>query len=148
MDHLNFIYKIYCFLMWTIFKVFIKFVTILLLLLMFCFFGPEASGILVSWSGIEPAPPSLEGKVLTTGPPGKPWSYILKGSPWLLWQRKLVKLLITSFFLSVFEDVLRDPLLLVDMRLLLCCCKGLDLSWGKAPGGYHCQGRREYNGTW
>ena len=45
-DHLNFIYKIYCFLMWTIFKVFIKFVTILLLLLMFCFFGPEASGIL------------------------------------------------------------------------------------------------------
>ena len=34
--------------MWTIFKVFIKFVTILHLLLMFCFFGPEASGILVS----------------------------------------------------------------------------------------------------
>ena len=34
--------------MWTIFKVFIEFVTILLLLFMFCFSVPEAFGILVS----------------------------------------------------------------------------------------------------
>ena len=42
-----------------------------------CFFGflatrPVGScGILTSWPGIEPTPPALEGKVLTTGPPGK-----------------------------------------------------------------------------
>ena len=51
--------------------VFIEFVTILLL---FCalVFWPEACGILAPWPGIEPTPPALEGKVLTTGPPGKP----------------------------------------------------------------------------
>ena len=38
---------------------------------MFWFFGPEACGILAPWPGIEPAPPALEGEVLTTGPPGK-----------------------------------------------------------------------------
>ena len=36
---------------------------------MFCFFGPEACGIIASWAGIKPAP--LEGEILTTGPPGK-----------------------------------------------------------------------------
>ena len=38
---------------------------------MFWFFGHEACGILTPWAGIEPAPPALKGKVLTTGPPGK-----------------------------------------------------------------------------
>ena len=38
---------------------------------MFWFFGPEAGGILAPQPGIEPTPPALEGKVLTTGPPGK-----------------------------------------------------------------------------
>ena len=38
---------------------------------MFWFFGPEACGILAPWPGIKPAPPALEGEVLTTGPPGK-----------------------------------------------------------------------------
>ena len=38
---------------------------------MFCFFGHKAYGILALWSGIKPAPPALEGEVLTTGPPGK-----------------------------------------------------------------------------
>ena len=57
--------------MWTIFKVFIEFVTILLLFYVFGFFGHEACGILAPWPGIEPIPPALEGKVLATGPPGK-----------------------------------------------------------------------------
>ena len=63
--------------MWTIFKVFIKFVRVLLLgfffffFLMFSFFGPEARGILVPLPEIEPAPPALEGEVLTSGPTGK-----------------------------------------------------------------------------
>ena len=34
---------------------------------MFWFFGHEACGILTSQPGIEPTPPALEGKVLTTG---------------------------------------------------------------------------------
>ena len=34
-------------------------------------FGQEACGILALQPGIEPAPPALEGVVLTTGAPGK-----------------------------------------------------------------------------
>ena len=54
--------------MWTIIKVFIESVTILLL---FWFFGREACGILAPRPGIEPTPPVLEGEVLTTGLPGR-----------------------------------------------------------------------------
>ena len=38
---------------------------------MFWFFGRKACGILAPRPGIEPAPPALEGEVLTTGLPGK-----------------------------------------------------------------------------
>ena len=38
---------------------------------MFWVFVQEASGILAPRPGIEPTPPALEGKVLTTWPPGK-----------------------------------------------------------------------------
>ena len=37
----------------------------------FCFFGLKACGILVPQRVIKLATPRLEGKVLTTGPPGK-----------------------------------------------------------------------------
>ena len=66
----EFFLKIFFFLMWTIFKICIKFATILLRF-MFWFFGREACGILAPQPGIEPAPPALQGKVLTTGPSGK-----------------------------------------------------------------------------
>ena len=36
---------------------------------MFCFFGREEYGILAPQPGIEP--PAVEGKILTTGLPGK-----------------------------------------------------------------------------
>lgn len=36
---------------------------------MYCFFGPEAYGILAPWPGIELTIPAFKGKVLTTGPP-------------------------------------------------------------------------------
>ena len=39
------------------------------------FFGCEAYGILASQPGIKPIPPALEGKVLTTGLPGKSPGY-------------------------------------------------------------------------
>ena len=44
--------------------------------LYFGFFGHEACGILASQPGIKPAPPALEGEVLTTGLPGKSPGFI------------------------------------------------------------------------
>ena len=52
----------------TSFKIFIEFVTVLLL---FYVFGLEACGISAPRSGIKPPPPTLEGDALTTGLPGK-----------------------------------------------------------------------------
>ena len=57
--------------MWTIFKVLIESVTILLLFYVFRVFAHKACGILAPRPEIEPTPPALEGEVLTTGPPGK-----------------------------------------------------------------------------
>ena len=57
--------------MLTIFlKVFIEFVTILLLFYV-SIFDCRAGGVLGPWPGIEPTPPALKGEVLTTGRPGK-----------------------------------------------------------------------------
>ena len=50
------------FLMWTIFKVLIESVT-LLLHFIFWFLSREACGILASQLEIEPAPPALKGRV-------------------------------------------------------------------------------------
>ena len=63
------------FLIWTIFKVFIEFVTILLLFygvfLVFFFLATRHVGSQLSPPGIGPLPSRLEREVLTTGPPGK-----------------------------------------------------------------------------
>ena len=65
--------------MWTILKVFIEFVTILLLFyVLVYFFGYEACGILSPRPGIKPAPPALEGEVLTTELTGKSQKTIFK----------------------------------------------------------------------
>ena len=45
------------------FKVFLEFVTVLLLFFTLWFFGLESCGILAPQTGIEPIPPALEGKV-------------------------------------------------------------------------------------
>ena len=48
---------------------------------MFCFFGSEAQrGILDLLPGTELAPLALEGKVLTTGTPGKSLKFALNAS--------------------------------------------------------------------
>ena len=57
--------------MWTIFKVFIEFVTMLFLFYFLFWEEPKACGILALPPGIKPTPPASEGKVLTTGLPGK-----------------------------------------------------------------------------
>ena len=44
---------------------------------MFSFFSRKACRILAPWPGIEPAPPALEGEVLTTGLPGKSLQFML-----------------------------------------------------------------------
>ena len=44
---------------------------------MFWLFGHESCGI--NLPGIEPAPPALEGEVLTTGPPGESIIYFNLG---------------------------------------------------------------------
>ena len=63
--------------MWTIFKVFIKFVAALLLFdAFFFFFGLEACGILIPWSEIQPTLPALEAEVLTTGLQRSPSTYL------------------------------------------------------------------------
>ena len=57
--------------MWTMFKVFIEFVTIFILLFRFWFLGHKTLGVLAPRPGIEPSLPALEGEILTTGLPGK-----------------------------------------------------------------------------
>ena len=47
--------------MWTIFKIFIEFVTLLLLFYVLAFFVPDACGILAPQLGIKLPPPKLEG---------------------------------------------------------------------------------------
>ena len=42
-------------------------------------FCPKVCGVLAPQSGIERSPPALEGGVLTTGPPGKPYNLYLFG---------------------------------------------------------------------
>jgi len=51
-------------------KIFIEFLAVLFLFYIFTFIC-NSHGILVPRLGIKPAPPALEGEILTTGPPGK-----------------------------------------------------------------------------
>ena len=60
----------YIFLMQTIFKVFLEFVTILLLFYVLEFWSWGMRD-LAPQLGIEPTPPALEGEVVTTGLPEK-----------------------------------------------------------------------------
>ena len=61
--------------MWSIFKVFTEFVTILLLF-MFWFFDYKVCRILAPRPGMDPTPTALEANVLTTGLPGKSLIFI------------------------------------------------------------------------
>ena len=63
--------RIFFFKMWTIFKVFIEFITVLILFYVSVFW-PQGMWELSSGSGRDQTwTPALEGKVLTTGSPGK-----------------------------------------------------------------------------
>ena len=58
--------------MWMILKVFSECVKTLLLFYVTEFWPPRGVWDLAPQPGIEPAHPALEGRVSTTGPPGKP----------------------------------------------------------------------------
>ena len=60
--------KIFC--IWTIFKVFIEFITVSLLFYTW-FLAPRHVGSQLPDPWLEPAPPASEGEVLTTRLPGK-----------------------------------------------------------------------------
>ena len=49
---------------------------------MFWFFGHKAYEILAPQPTIEPVPTAFEGKVLTTGPPGKTLSWVFSYTLW------------------------------------------------------------------
>ena len=74
------------------FKVFIEFVTILVLFYVLVF-SSRAYGILALWPGIQSEPPVLEGDVLTTGPPRKSleWISIKYNSSWASLVAQMVK---------------------------------------------------------
>ena len=57
--------------------------------------------------GIEPAPPALEGEVLTTGPPGKSLSFVLNSAN-LLSKKCLIVILI--YILKVINETIEDLL--------------------------------------
>ena len=67
--HQLFFFKIF-FLIWTVFQIFIELVTILLLFYVLVFWL-RGMWDLLPQPGIEPKPPTLDGRVLTTGPPEK-----------------------------------------------------------------------------
>ena len=86
---------------------------------MFWFFGHEARGILAPRPGIKHAPPTLEGEVLITGPPGKSpipfkfyylnthfWQETLLVSP--QFRNRIYRILMTESLLSIWfiDDVL------------------------------------------
>ena len=64
---------------------------------MFCFIGPEACGVLAPLPNTQPTPPALEGKVLTTGPPGKFWIFLIKLSTIPISLKALLQSVGTSF---------------------------------------------------
>ena len=66
----RFFFSFFFFLMWTIFKVFIEFVRILLWLYVLVFWS-QGMWHLISLTRDRTAPPALQDKVLTIGPPGK-----------------------------------------------------------------------------
>ena len=70
------------FLMWTILKVFIEFVTILLLFYVW-FFDCKARGILPPQPGIEPISAALDGEVLTLDCWSRPYKVLSKHSNWI-----------------------------------------------------------------
>ena len=79
--------------MWMTFKVFTEFFTISLLFYILGFGGYKSCGILVPRPWIESTTSALEGKVLTTGPPGK--------SPYLIFFTRTYQFLvaaITSYY--------------------------------------------------
>ena len=118
---------------------------------MFWFFGHEAHGILALRPGIEPAPPALEGEVLTTRLPGKSlemfcilnifvyiWVVVTRVSfslwvlPWLwtlAWFFKKIYLFIFFWLCCVFVAVHGLSLVAASRSYSSLRCTGFSLWW-------------------
>ena len=115
------------------------------------FFGHEAWGILVPQPGIEPAPPFIEGEVLTTGPQGKsqdtglfPWGGShFHSSNSVTWRIDvpnfhILQYIVLIFMVCAFYGVFKKSLVALDPRRSfpvfssgsLCpSCVDLQCSW-------------------
>ena len=99
--------------MCAIFKVFIEFVTILLLFYVFLVFWPWAMWDLSSPTKGRTCTPALEGEVLTTGPPEKSlcslvliWNSDYFKKPYMTWT--FVKLTVNSIFGKEFVKLIKN----------------------------------------
>ena len=97
---------------------------------------PKACGILVSWPGMEPMSPALEGGFLTTEPPGKVsqkifmesmYSFLASGSVCSLWASICMQLC-----LACCPNLRHAAFCISEIRI---CIKNKDL----IGGGYHHQ---------
>ena len=73
------------------------------------FFGWEACWSLAPWPEIEPTPPDLEGKVLTTGLPGKPlkWKFLNKKNLFVL-ENQLRIIKTASYIAQLLKNILSN----------------------------------------
>lgn len=95
--------------MWTIFIVFIEFVTLLNILFYVLVFG-ESCGIWIPRPGIEPTPSALEGKVLTLGPPGKSLFHCFGAFRFLFFTPMNMNILMNKWlFISTYRSLGLDP---------------------------------------
>ena len=109
-----FFFKIF---MWTIFKVFIEFVTILLLC--FGFLALRYVGSLLP-DQIEPTPPAFKGEVLTTGPPRKSLARYSWKTFWIIYPFPSSLGNCLCYIRKNLESILELPLLLyLSVSLLL-----------------------------
>ena len=87
---------------------------------LFWFFGPKACGILAPWPGIKPVPPELEGKVLTTGPPGESCDLLLK---------HVFKVHVIALKFSKIKG--RDQVFILPFYMYTCASGKTNNWWGK-----------------
>ena len=99
---------------------------------------PAACGILVPWPRIEPSSPALEGRFLTTGPPGKSLGILISGS-WLCMQEflcsvypEMESLGFWIYEYSIVRDdskVLCEVVSLITLPLATCTIHILSSTW-------------------
>ena len=102
---------------------------------MFWVFGPKACVILAPQPGIEPTPPVLEGKVLTTGPPEKSLKLLSLRSTFSIYQNSLFGSAIYWVFLYFSDYIYKILSSLNQPHPKLHFWKGFNWKIAKKPIG-------------